>query len=398
MMRKCSLTLFLLLMIPVLLLSAGSSRAGDHDSIANFKLRKTIDIPGLQFFDISFVDATRHRYVLADRSNASVDIIDTETNTLLHQIGGFAGQRVNADGTLDNDHSGPDGILILHSTNQIWVGDGDSTVKVFDLNTFAHIKTISTCPSGQAVSDCARADEMAFDPRDHLLIVANNAGSPDAFVTLISTTSMTVVDQIFFPATTFTGGIEQSVWDPATRRFYTSIPALNGNANHGAVAVINPRPLGHATIEKLLLVDNCNPAGLTLGPHQHLLLGCSLKNGQSVIMDARDGHIVKVVHGVGGSDEVWFNRGDDRYYLAARNNVPDLTTGTVVPALGIIDAETNTLLAAIPTPKPLDKRASAHSVAADRILNHVFVPLPKNADVCPNGCIGVYFSEDEDEE
>lgn len=64
---------------------------------------------------------------------------------------------------------------------------------------------------------CARADEMAYDPRDHLLIVANNAGDPDAFMTLISTTSLTVVDQIVFPAAKFSGGIEQPVWDPATR-------------------------------------------------------------------------------------------------------------------------------------------------------------------------------------
>ncbi len=46
-------------------------------------------------------------------------------------------------------------------------------------------------------------------------------------------------------------------------------------------------------------------------------------------MDARNGHIVKVVHGVGGSDEGWFNKGDDRYYLAARNNVNE--QGKVVP-------------------------------------------------------------------
>jgi hypothetical protein len=398
--RRPSLILSFLLVVVAGLLFTGIAAAGDQDGISQFKRRATIQIPGnkLEFFDISFVDAPAQRYVLADRSNASIDIIDTHTNGLLHQIGGFAGQKFNPDGTNDNAHSGPDGVLIVHTSKQIWAGDGDSTVKVFDLDTHQLIATISTCIPGHTVLACARADEMAYDPRDHLLIVANNAGDPDAFMTLISTTSLTVVDQIVFPAAKFSGGIEQPVWDPATRRFYVSIPELNGDANKGAVAVINPRPIGHATIETLFPVDDCNPAGLALGPHQHLLLGCSLKNGQSVIMDARNGHIVKVVHGVGGSDEVWFNKGDDRYYLAARNNVNEL--GKVVPALGIIDAGTNELLAAIPTGTPVKASTSAHSVAADRILNHVFVPLPPLVGDahCANGCIGVYWSEDEDEE
>ena len=80
-------------------------------------------------------------------------------------------------------------------------------------------------------------------------------------------------------------------------------------------------------------------------------------------MDARNGHIVKVVHGVGGSDEGWFNKGDDRYYLAARNNVNE--QGKVVPALGNIDARTKELLGAIPTGTPVNPATSAHSVAAD---------------------------------
>ncbi len=61
---------------------------------------------------------------------------------------------------------------------------------------------------------------------------------------------------------------------------------------------------------------------------------------------------------------------------------------------------TNELLAAIPTGTPVKASTSAHSVAADRILNHVFVPLPPLVGDahCANGCIGVYWSEDEDEE
>ena len=109
--RRPSLILSFLLVVVAGLLFTGVAAAGDKDGISQFKRRATIQIPGnkLEFFDISFVDATAQRYVLADRSNASIDIIDTHTNELLHQIGGFAGQKFNPDGTNDNAHSGPDG-------------------------------------------------------------------------------------------------------------------------------------------------------------------------------------------------------------------------------------------------------------------------------------------------
>src|SRR5260370_19570699 len=106
--RRCSLTLslFLVVIVPVLLLSTGSSRAGDADSITNFKLGATIQIPladktinpqqVFRFFDISWVDEPTERYFIADRSNAGVDIIDAETNTFVDRIGGCAGPKITA--------------------------------------------------------------------------------------------------------------------------------------------------------------------------------------------------------------------------------------------------------------------------------------------------------------
>src|SRR2546425_1339995 len=105
MMRRDSLTLLLLVIIvPVFLLTAGSGGAGDVDSIKNFRLRATIEIPladktvnplqVFRFFDISWVDEPTERYFIADRSNAGVDIIDAETNTWVHRIGGLCAQKI----------------------------------------------------------------------------------------------------------------------------------------------------------------------------------------------------------------------------------------------------------------------------------------------------------------
>src|SRR5207302_5060895 len=150
--------------------------------------------------------------------------------------------------------------------------------------------------------------------------------------------------------------------------------------------------------------------------HQDLLLGCSVifdtanqpwssadpntAAPRQIIMDARSGDIDADVAGVGGSDEVWFNHGDGRYYTASRDNPSG-------PALGVIDAETQTLVQVVPTfntsftftpPSPGKNktvRATAHSVAVDSHNNHALVPLPANNAFpnCLHGCIAIYGTE-----
>jgi len=108
-----------------------------------------------------------------------------------------------------------------------------------------------------------------------------------------------------------------------------------------------------------------------------------------IIMDARNGSIDRVVMGVGGSDEVWFNEGDGRFYTASRNN----PTG---PVLGVIDAEDQSLVQVVPTVNR--PPGTAHSVAADPHNNHVLMPLPANNvfPSCLDGCIAVFGTPDDD--
>src|SRR2546428_985441 len=142
MMRRDSLTLLLLVIIvPVFLLTAGSGGAGDVDSIKNFRLRATIEIPladktvnplqVFRFFDISWVDEPTERYFIADRSNAGVDIIDAETNTWVHRIGGVFGQKITPTGAPDNAPPRPHRGLVMHRAQQRWGRDGEHTGQGF---------------------------------------------------------------------------------------------------------------------------------------------------------------------------------------------------------------------------------------------------------------------------
>ena len=60
------------------------------------------------------------------------------------------------------------------------------------------------------------------------------------------------------------------MWDPASGLIYLFIPELDHIKAHGAVT--NPRT---RKLLRSLPVSRCIPAGLALGPHHHLLLGCS---------------------------------------------------------------------------------------------------------------------------
>ncbi|MCW6513120.1 hypothetical protein, partial [Lichenifustis flavocetrariae] len=79
---------------------------------ATLKQIGTIAVPGqtLKNFDISFVDQASGLYYLADRSNKAIDIFDTKSNTFVGRVGSFAGA-VMKDGKIDNETSGPDGVL-----------------------------------------------------------------------------------------------------------------------------------------------------------------------------------------------------------------------------------------------------------------------------------------------
>src|SRR5262249_19021404 len=326
---------------------------------ADYRLVQMIVVPGvpLASYDISFVDPDTQTYYFADRSNARVDIFDAKANLWVGSVGGFKGFTGN------NDTSGPDGVTA--EGDRLYAGDGASTLKVIDVPSRTIVNVVNT-------GGTKRVDEMALDPQGRRLRVVNNADAPP-FMTLISTKSgnAILVGHITVPGAT--GGLEQPVWNPSTKRFYISVPELNGDPPHSGGAGFAPKAGGG---EEVYDVGPCGPSGIALGPNQHLLLGCA--QPPSVVIAAKTGAIVASIPQVGGSDEVWFNSGDNRYYLAARNNAGG-------PVLGVVDADTNVWIQNVPT------SPNSHSVAANAKTNDVYVPLTANpASPCPAGCIGVY--------
>lgn len=363
----------------VMLLSAYPARADDNGNgngngkngnpEEHFTRIATIQIPGapLKAFDISWFEPRLSAYLLADRSNAALDVVDTKNNTVLFQVGGFAGVAASCASPSVNDCSGPDGVVTVDA-KEAWVGDGNSTVKVVDLSKRAITDTIST-------GGMFRADELSWDSKDGIILVANDADNPP-FVTFISTKSgHKVLGSLKFP--TATNGLEQSQWWSKTGMFYLSVPEVGGVAGHGEIAVINPKTM--KVVQTFPL--SCEPAGLAIGPENFALVGCS--DGPVQEVNLRSGATVKTFAQVGHADEVWFNPGDGHFLAAAGNNV---SGGNPAPVLGILDAQTKKFDQDIKT------QVGDHSVAADSIRNHVFLPnVPNPNDTkCTNGCVIVY--------
>jgi hypothetical protein len=306
--------------------------------------------------DIAAVSSDLRWYFLADRTNSAVQVVDTDTLTVDTVITGFTGTRAKAT------VSGPNGLVVVPDRKELWVGDGDGTLKVIDLKT---LDVVASIPLGAST----RVDEVAYDASRHLIAATSPSESPQ-FVSFVSVADRKVMGKVSLPNAT--GSIEQPVWNPTDKNIYEPVTQTAANPG-GEVDVINPTAL---RVTRVIALTDCMPHGAVFGPRQHLLLGCSgdaIKGGahaSTVLIDAPTGKLLATVTEVGGSDQVWYNPSEDRYYVAADKMTSDGTNaGNPNPVVGILDAGTNTWITNIPT------SVLSHSVAADSKTNRIFVPV-----------------------
>jgi hypothetical protein len=393
-----------------------------HDNNVNtpLKLVGAIAPPGATFagFDIGFVNEATEQYFVAEggpnivptptagQSNASgaVDVLDAENDLVIGRITGFYGRY--APGCAGPDGMGPSGVLVTPDNHlvvdSLVVNSGKATgeVFIFDLNSFTppYNFSASSAIASIATGAACRADELAYDPKDHILIVGDPADTPSPSASFISLNTYSLLGKVSFPTSTYpkVSGFEQSVWDSQLNggRFISNVPGVG-------LVVFNPTTEGIDTIYPL--TNSCVGTGLALGPFQKLLVGCTTATPPGLqIVNALNGNLIALIPEIPSMDEGWYNPGDGRWYAPS---------GTL-EQVGVIDAETNTAL----TPFP-PGRTGMRSVAALSENNHVFVIWPPPSlvsttvlagsdatkDPCNTmfnlpanaGCIAVYTHESE---
>jgi hypothetical protein len=385
-----------------------------------------IALPGnpLVSVDIAWLDPGSKRLYLADRSNFGVDIIDAEQHLFVGRVVGMAGVLPSGGGTIFSNGPGPNGVLVTPDDKRLWAGDGNSIVQVADVdpNSSGYLKIIGSVSTAIPACDaesahyCGRADELGYDPRDRLILVANNAPLSTAgahaliapYATFISANApYKVLGRVSFKDA---GGLEQPLWDPASGRFLITVPGkiVSGQVvSQASVAVINPTTMMVENTytfdcQKLAGVTSAAANGIALGASQHLLVAAC---GKPMLLDAgslmRPGTPITpiVINQVGGGDEVWHNPGDDRFYVTG----PDTSTPPV-QSLGVIDAKTNTWLQNLPDP-------GGRQVVALPATNHILTPVVVTAAVVKDpstdkttcslfglkgtGCIAVFTHPEE---
>jgi hypothetical protein len=393
-------------------------------SPGSIQLVNTVPIPGtgsnttngsMYVFDISYVDETSATpmYYLADRSNAVIDVVDATNDVLVARIAAtppFAGFTGN------NSTSGPNGVIA--GFPWLFASDANSRVVSINLNTHATVSSIST---GGAPG--LRADEMAYDQADGLLLAVNNADTPP-FATLIAVNGvnggLVPLQKITLDAAhgiDAQNGAEQPVWDPGTGKFYLSIPQIGSNVANGGVVRISKTGVP----ETIYPIQFCGPAGLTLGPKETLFVGCNTvfdttgnvwnptgqttSAQQDIVLDATTGQILANVPFIGAGDEVWFNSGDGNFYGTGSGSPYRPTSAGTLTAqgatpFGVVSSSTHQLLQlvtsinvpAVTTGTLQHPAGTSHSIAANSKNNQIFVPMPANNMIpgCITGCIGVY--------
>jgi hypothetical protein len=412
-----------------------------------FTLKTTVTITGnpLNSFDISWVDPELHAYFLSDRSNKAVDVINTFSKAQSKLAAGAFRGAVPTGNTYPttcpaNACNGPNGVLSFYNRasgkHEVWAGDGPttsctgrqtrpfttacSTVKVIDFDTGTVLHNIPT--GGQY-----RADELCYDPVDHLIQIANDSDLPYPYINYIPTEgpdAYTVVKQIKFdgapgdgPAAT--NGIEQCQWNPRNGLIYLNVPEVNGDGNDdapGHTVIIDPKRM-EIINQFVIPLDQCaGPQGMAIGPDPEIMLGCNAAGPpevpagcsvstncagsgpqNTVVIDARNGNVIKTLADQGGNDEVWFNPGNGLYFLAEGSNTTQEQLG-IVSSFPFINLVQDIVVARPPG------AGHAHSVAADPFSGEVYFPIPNNVDgagntapnPCPtpaDGCVAIYWAQ-----
>jgi hypothetical protein len=358
-------------------------------------------------FDMSFVDPTLGRYFLADRSNNAIQVVQTGSIPqsppfdVLTPLGRGAFVGVASGG----NSAGPNGVISANKSTEVWAGDGPS----IDFNTgqsTSHVVVINIASNTVThkidTGGVMRAAKLCEDPKQHLVLVAND-DPQDRFLTFISTNGYKVVGKIelngsdpngeFVRGTNATNAIGQCQWDSFTGNFYVAVPEVGGpgdNSVDGAVLVIDPN---HMNVKQVFAIDHelcAGPQGMAIGPNPQILLGCTgtgpapyqIPRG-SLVISAIDGTTIFEVPLVNGVDEVWYNPGDNSYFLAANNNTNGL--GQLAPIIGVVDAGTSdetvgapphvdqTFATAFPGVSATTVNTSAHSIAVDPTHNIAYV-------------------------
>ncbi|QKX60399.1 uncharacterized protein TRUGW13939_07544 [Talaromyces rugulosus] len=350
----------------------------------------------------------KNQYYLADRSDAAVQVINITSTKHVVTIRGFRGLVPHPRNTSyaketaksNLEQSGPNGIAILPDKSELYVGDGDGTVRVISLVNNSIVANISTGARRRtsAVAYCEGAGIIfVTDPN-----IEENR--PQGF--FIDPLERQVAGQVTFNSVNtntlirghhVTSSLSQIAFKPGTDRFYVSSRSTYVNPG-GEIIEVDPFTM---SISNILGLDNCYPLDVVFCPNGNLFVGCSsvqelsspLVNGSTgyslIIEPSKHWSIVGNVSGVSGVYQAAYSSGLGAYFAAAyRERTVKITSGNSsndttpheiwrsAPQLAIINSTTHQVQQWIET----DNR-TGRTVAVDPATQKLVVPLRRGITI-----------------
>ena len=275
-MRACTLAL---------LLSLGTSaNAGDGPPL---KLVATIPLPGLKDgdFDHFAPDVDGHRLFLTAEENDKVQVLDTNTNQLVHTI---------------DDVKAPHSMLFRKELKKIFVVEGDaSAVKIYDSDSFK--------PLGE-VKVSVDADSLAYDPATSYLYVVNGgreAHTPYSLISVIDTNNAKKLRDIKIDS----NHVEALVLEKSGPRLFMNITGKN------AIGVMDRNKSTLTTTWPLPPGDKLNVA-MAFDEPNHRLFVVTRNPGKLVVLNSDNGKVIADIPAVGMVDDAAYDAQHKRVYAA----------------------------------------------------------------------------------
>jgi hypothetical protein len=251
------------------------------------KLVATIPLPGLKDgdFDHFAPDVEGHRLFLTAEENDKVQVLDTNSNTLIHTI----------EGT-----KAPHAILFRRDLKKLFVVEGDaSAVKVYDSDTYKPVGEIKVSID---------ADSIAYDPETKYLYVVNGgreAHTPYSLISVIDTNGSKKLRDIKINS----NHVEAIVLEKTGTRMFMNITGQSAvgvmDRNKTALDATWPLPAG----------DTANVA-MALDEANHRLFVVTRKPGKLIVLNSDNGKVVADLAAVGLVDDMSYDAQHKRLYLA----------------------------------------------------------------------------------
>jgi DNA-binding beta-propeller fold protein YncE len=325
------------------------------DAKAPLRLVQSIPLPNVEgYFDHMAVDTKGQRLFVPGEHQRTIEVIDLQTGRNIHTITGFGGD--------------PRKTIYLPQTNEIWVDDGDATVKAFSGSSYELVRNIPL--SGHDLDKDSRRvpDNGVYDPATGLFYLGDRAdGLKEGIkgsIEIVDTKSGKYVGSIEVDGLNPAG----LALDPKSSKLYV----VTGDTSNVIVIDRDQRRV----LANWPITGGPEPHAVALdGAHHRLLIGSRVKRshiykpGKLVVMDSDTGKVIDAIDTEGGVDEVVYEPTSGRVYYTG-------TTG-FVEVFKQIDGDHYNRLGRVPT-GPIAKT----SLLVPE-MNRFYAAIPKHVILVP---------------